>query len=192
MYQTIGPTLLYRWQNFYVIVGSSAAALTGLQFVVIALVAEMRLRNSPAGIDTFSTPTIVYFSTVLLLSAAVCAPWNGLSGIAVLVALSGAAGIVYTGLVVRRAIRQTEYRLVTEDWLWHIAFPLIAHAMLLAAGLVLVPRPTGALFSIAAAVLLLLVVGIHNAWDTVTYFVIHRLQPVQRDGDEEPPQPPLA
>ena len=30
------------WENFYVIVGSSAAALTGLQFVVVTLGAEAR------------------------------------------------------------------------------------------------------------------------------------------------------
>src|SRR5205823_8429588 len=30
------------WENFYVIVGSSAAALTGLQFVVVVLGAEAR------------------------------------------------------------------------------------------------------------------------------------------------------
>jgi hypothetical protein len=190
MYQALAPTLLQRWENFYVIVGSAAAALTGLQFVVIALVAEMRLGNTPAGIDAFSTPTIVHLSTVLLLSAVLCAPWNGLSGIAGLVALCGAAGIGYAGLVVRRALRQTVYRLVIEDWLWHIAFPLTAHAMLLAAGLVLVQRPTGALFAIAAAALLLLVVGIHNAWDTVTYLVIQREQPVQPNGDEARQQPP--
>jgi hypothetical protein len=192
MYEALAPTLLHRWENFYVIVGSAAAALTGLQFVVIVLIAEMRLPNTPAGIDAFSTPTIVHFSTVLLLSAVLCAPWNGLSCIAGLVALFGAAGTGYAGLVVRRTIRQTLYRLVMEDWLWHVTFPLTAHATLLAAGLVLVQRPTGALFAIAAAALLLLVVGIHNAWDTVTYLVIQREQPVQRDGDEERPEPPPA
>jgi hypothetical protein len=34
-------TTLAGWENFYVIVGSSAGALIGLQFVVMALVADM-------------------------------------------------------------------------------------------------------------------------------------------------------
>src|SRR4051812_768692 len=38
--------LLAAWESFYVIVGSSAAALTGLQFVVIALIAETARRSS--------------------------------------------------------------------------------------------------------------------------------------------------
>jgi len=32
---------LSGWENFYVIVGSSAGALIGLQFVVITLIAEI-------------------------------------------------------------------------------------------------------------------------------------------------------
>ncbi len=39
-----GTLPLRAWETFYVIVGSSAAALTGLQFVVIALIAESRVR----------------------------------------------------------------------------------------------------------------------------------------------------
>ena len=34
-------TALNGWENFYVIVGSSAGALIGLQFVVITLISEM-------------------------------------------------------------------------------------------------------------------------------------------------------
>ena len=33
-------TALAAWQNFYVIVGSSAGALIGLQFVVMSLISE--------------------------------------------------------------------------------------------------------------------------------------------------------
>jgi len=44
-------TAIDGWENFYVIVGSSAGALIGLQFVVIALIAEApiaRRIGSPA------------------------------------------------------------------------------------------------------------------------------------------------
>jgi hypothetical protein len=177
--------LLARWVNFYVMVGSSAAALTGLQFVVIALIDEMRPRNVTEGVDAFSTPTVVYFSTVLLLAAILCAPWEGLAAVAALIALCGAAGVVYAGIVTRRALRQTIYRLVLEDWLWHITFPLAAHALLLAAGLSLMRHPGGALYAIAAAAVFLLFIGLHNAWDSVTY--IMTLRPgSRRDGAGRP------
>jgi hypothetical protein len=181
---------LTRWENFYVIVGSAAASLTGLQFVVIALIAQTRLREvKEGGVDAFSTPTIVYFTTVLLLAAVLCAPWDGLSVAAALIAVGGAAGVAYAGFVARRATRQSQYRLVLEDWLWHVVFPLLAHAMLLAAGLALLRRPAGALFTIATAALLLLIVGIHNAWDTVTFVVLNRMEPARRDEDRQDPPP---
>jgi hypothetical protein len=48
---------LAAWESFYVIVGSSAATLTGLQFVVVALLAENRIRSTTREIDAFATPT---------------------------------------------------------------------------------------------------------------------------------------
>ena len=59
------------WQNFYVIIGSSTGALIGLQFVVMALIANLPRRpvEAQAG-HAFATPNIVHFGAVLLLSAA--------------------------------------------------------------------------------------------------------------------------
>jgi hypothetical protein len=63
------------WESFYVIVGSSGAALTGLQFVVIVLGAEARsLRGVDVGV--FGTPTVVHFCAVLLISAILSVPWR--------------------------------------------------------------------------------------------------------------------
>ncbi|MBV9232567.1 MAG: hypothetical protein JO030_00880, partial [Candidatus Eremiobacteraeota bacterium] len=41
MIDVYAPRLLAHWANFYVMIGSSAAALTGLMFVVITLVTNM-------------------------------------------------------------------------------------------------------------------------------------------------------
>ena len=41
-------TALAEWGNFYVIVGSSAGALIGLQFVVIMLIADMPIARADA------------------------------------------------------------------------------------------------------------------------------------------------
>ena len=70
---------LTAWENFYVIVGSSGAALTGLQFVVVALVAESRAQSSHREIAAFGTPTVIHFCAVLLISAILSAPWHALS-----------------------------------------------------------------------------------------------------------------
>jgi hypothetical protein len=79
-------TELAGWANFFVIVGSAAGALIGLQFVVITLVATMPHApgQEQAG-GAYATPTIVHFGSVLLLSAVLSAPWHGVVGASVIV-----------------------------------------------------------------------------------------------------------
>jgi hypothetical protein len=171
------PSPLNAWESFYVIVGSSAAALTGLQFVVITLIAESRERRQQAAsgaISAFGTPTVVHFCAALLVSAILSAPWPSLSSADVVLVASGVAGIAYVLIVNRRAHQQTGYRPVFEDWLWHVALPFVAYLNLLAAALVLQRYVRTALFMVGATALLLLFIGIHNAWDTVTYLVLSR------------------
>ena len=69
---------LVAWESFYIIVGSSAGALTGLQFVVITLTAESSA-GGPPEIAAFGTPTVLHFCAALLVSALLSAPWSALS-----------------------------------------------------------------------------------------------------------------
>jgi hypothetical protein len=165
---------LSDWETFYVIVGSSAAALTGLNFVVIALGAERKSLAGGAEIAAFGTPTMVHFCAVLLLAAIVSAPWHALSSAGRGVVAAGAGGLAYSLLVVRHQRRQTGYDPVLEDWIWHTVLPLIAYAILLIAGLVFGRNPERALFAVGTAALLLLYIGIHNAWDSATYIATRR------------------
>jgi hypothetical protein len=166
-------TALTEWNDFYVIVGSAAGALIGLQFVVITLIA-----NGPVGRDAaragnaFATPCVVHFGVVLLLSAAGSAPWHEVGAVAVLWGLVGLGGVAYAVLVVARRMRaQTAYRPVFYDWLFHVLLPLAAYAVLAGAAFSVHSHERAALFLVAAAALLLLFDGIHNAWDGVTYHV---------------------
>jgi len=170
------------WESFYVIVGSSAAALTGLQFVVIALIAEARTRSTTREIAAFGTPTIVHFCVVLRVAAILNAPWAGIGRAGVAIAACGVAGVVYAMVVVRRTRRQTTYRPVLEDWIWHAILPSVAYAGLLAAGFALPRDPAAFLFVIGAMALLLLFIGIHNAWDAVIYIATERWQGPDESG----------
>lgn len=163
---------MHAWESFYVIVGSSAGALTGLQFVVIALIAESETRSGPREISAFGTPTVVHFCAVLLVAAIISAPWEALSQAALALGALGLAGVGYAVIVIRRTHHQTGYQPEFEDWLWHAALPLCGYAALAVAAIAL-PRSLGSsLFAIGAASLLLLFVGIHNAWDSVTYIAV--------------------
>ena len=163
------------WENFYVIVGSSAGALIGLQFVVITLIAELpAARDVERAGHAFATPTVVHFGTVLLLSAIVSAPWHGIVVPAVAWGIVGINGVAYSITVARRMRTQTAYKPVFEDWLFHFLLPIASYATLAISAYATRSHVGGALFGVGAAALLLLFIGIHNAWDAVTYHVFVR------------------
>jgi len=170
------------WQNFYVIAGSAAGALIGLQFVVLTLLSSLPRKVSMAqGAAVYSTPTIVHFTTVLLLSAVMVMPARGLAAyhtITALIVFAGLAGFAYSLRNARR-MRHAGYRPQFEDWLFYAILPLAAYALLAASALAEFSgqlAESGA-YGVALATILLLVTGIHNAWDTVTYHVFDRNEP---------------
>ena len=161
------------WESFYVILGSSSAALIGLQFVVITLIAERRAhRAEPHTLSAFATPTVVHFGVALLISAVMTAPWPSVAAVGIALASSGIGGVAYGLRVVLRARRQTSYTPVWEDWLWHVVLPVAAYVSVAVAGWLVRSRLTFGPFLVASAALTLLFIGIHNAWDTVTYIVV--------------------
>ncbi|MGD0095190.1 MAG: hypothetical protein ABSB60_01760 [Terracidiphilus sp.] len=174
-------TPLTEWQNFYVVVGSSAGALIGLQFVVIALISGLiRTGTLAQGGQAFSTPAIVHMTAVLFLAAALCAPWHTILPLAVLVGSTGLAGVVYGIVVTLRLKRLALYRPEFEDWLFHAVLPLVAYSALVASAFAARWQLCRSLFCIAAAMLLLLLISIHNAWDSVTFHLFTR-EPEQKD-----------
>jgi hypothetical protein len=165
-----------EWESFYVIVGAAAGALIGVQFVVMTLIAE----SPPARIEeagpAFATPTIVHFSAALLLCAIVRIPWESTAPVAGLWGLVGASGVVYSLVVARRMRTQTSYRPDADDWVYYMAIPLAGYALLMVAAFMAGAHAHEALLAVAAAALVLLFVGIHNAWDAIAYHVFVNLR----------------
>jgi hypothetical protein len=163
---------LASWQNFYVIIGSSAGALTGLQFVVITLIADARITSSMREIRAFGSPTTVQFCVALLISAIASCPWNRLEYAAIALSACGVGGVIYSFSAIRHARKQTGYQPDWEDWMWFGWLPVVVYAALAAVALVLCISVSAGLFSLAGVTLALLFLGIHNSWDTVTYIAI--------------------
>jgi len=162
---------LARWASFYSILGSAAGTLIGLQFVVMTLIAQRpRIPAHEAG-AAFGTPTIVHFSAALLLSALLRAPWPTITVAAAVWGLVGVGGAAYAVIVARRMRKQDVYRPDFEDWLFHLMLPLAAYVSLAASAFAARCLLRGALFGVGGAALLLLFIGIHNAWDAVAYHV---------------------
>jgi hypothetical protein len=165
---------LAEWESFYVIVGAGAGALIGLQFVVMTLIAERPPRRAAEASPAFATPTIVHFGIALLLSALLRAPWQAIAPIATLWSLAGLSGMVYVLIVARRIRVQTAYVPLFEDWLFYAVVPLLAYSVLAFSAFAAFYHPREALFGVGTGALMLLFIGIHNAWDSVAYLVHKR------------------
>jgi hypothetical protein len=170
---------LAEWDSFCVIIGSAAGALIGLQFVVLTLLAQRPLQKGSAETGTVMlTPTIVHFGVTLLVSALLRAPWQTTDVPLALLSIIGIIGAIYVGFVAYRMRSITAYLPVLEDWMFHILLPLLAYSLIVLSSFMGYSYFGEALFGIGAAILLLLFIGIHNAWDNVAYTVfVHDNEP---------------
>ena len=173
--------MLREWETFFFIVGSSAAALTGLQFVVIALGAQFRAVGDAEAVKAFGTPNIVHFCSVLTIAALITVPGHTPATLATPLAALGVGGVIYGITTAHRAGRQTGYKPVFEDWLWHVGCPITTYAALVVTAIAGYRHMTGALYFIAAIAMALLFIGIHNAWDSAVYI---STRPASGDDDE--------
>jgi hypothetical protein len=173
-----GPELpfLSDWQNFYMLIGTAAATLTGLMFVVTTLIAgiDAHLSTLNAAVSAYNTPTVVHFGTVLLLAGILSAPWQTFSSLSLLLGLLGLGMVFYSIIVMRRMRRVPNYQSTLEDWSWYMAFPLLANLLLIVAAFMLPKNPSSALYIVGSAMMLLLLAGIRNAWDMVTFLAVER------------------
>lgn len=171
-------SVLAPWVAFFAMTAASAATLTGLMFVVVTLVSsETRTQDASDGIHTFSTPTVTHFGAALLVSAILAMPWSTLAGPIILLALAGIYGVIHIVRAMVRAGRLTMYSPDAEDWTWYTILPLLAYFVLLAGAIALPLRSGPAMFVLGASDLLLIFIGIRNAWDVVTYIVVTMRQP---------------
>lgn len=166
--------LLAGWDNFYVITGGAAGGLTGLTFVVITLAADAH-RVNPVGVNAFVSPTIVHFGAVLALAAYLSMPRHTVLSLSLGLGLIGLVGLVYIATIAA-AIRRMkgDYTPVLEDWIWNVILPALCYGALLTAALLFSAGSQPCLYGAAAAIMLLMIVGIHNAWDIAVWNSVNK------------------
>jgi len=167
-------TEIAEWDSFYVTIGSAAAALIGLQFIFMSLVASTGRRPGRLAGAAFGTPTIVHFSTVLFLSAVVRAPWKTATPIAIIFGTLGFLGIAYIMFVGSRIRKQKVYEPIMEDWGFYALTPALGYLLLGVSAILTLSHLTEALFGMGAAALILLFVGVRNSWDTASFHVLSK------------------
>lgn len=171
--------MFHDWDNFYLLVGSAAAALIGLLFVVVTLTSSLEKQSASTGASVYMTPTVFHFGVVLVLSGLALAP-----GVAPLatgqgVGFAAVAGMVYAGFVAvwihQKKVSPTPH---WSDFWWYGVAPLVLYLGLAIDGVVLTDGRHGTA-AMAASLMALLLVGVRNAWDLVTF-----LAPRKNGGEQ--------
>jgi hypothetical protein len=166
--------MFHGWENFYIMAGTAAATLAGLLFVVITLSVSLAATPAARGVHAFVTPVLVHFGGVLFLSMVLLAPWPAAWPLGLVLGLHGLAGIVYASFVIRLLRRLDFVSLDARDWIAYAGAPALANVSLLAGAAGLVTEKFFAPYAVAGAVMLLLFVGILDAWDLTLWIVKNR------------------
>ena len=181
--------MLQSWNNYYYMVGSAAAGLIGLLFVVVTLTAGFEATKARRGQALYMTPTVLNFAMVFSISAGLLAPglpmWAAGTVVGLFVVL-GLAGVARACWGIGCAAGKNEAPHWSDFWMYGIT-PGLAYGGLgvaaagLGAGLVWAP------FAMAACLLGLLLASIRNAWDLLTWIAPRksRLAASGQQGDSQ-------
>jgi len=162
---------LEHWHDFYVLLGTAAAALVALLFVAAAVGAGFLTPERSAGRRTYMSPVVFHFAGVLVGSLIALAPSHTTISFGLLAALIGIAGVGYSAFVLTRLLKNPDSDPV--DRFAYGAIPLLAYvAVLAAAGFNLKGSEIG-LELYAASLVVVLIVNIRNAWDLTIAMVHH-------------------
>jgi hypothetical protein len=162
------PKLLEAWHDFYLVVGTGAAALTGLLFVIVSLGPRVVAPQANKGVRGFVSPIATHFTTVLVASSIMLVPGLPPSVLGGFLLGGGCGGIVYTAWTRVHQLWRAN-NLSVLDWIWFAAMPVLCFALIAAAGALITMGVAIGLYVIAGSTLLLTVVAIRNAWDIVLW-----------------------
>jgi hypothetical protein len=157
------------WENFYLMIGSAAAGLIGLLFVVATLTGGLGADKAAMGARVYLTPTVSHFAVVLAAAAITAAPHLTPWATGGLLAVAGLWGLGYSANVARMLhARQGPTAPHWTDFWCYGCFPGTLYLVQIAAAGALAMRVFWGQDALAAAMLALLLLTIRNAWDLVT------------------------
>ncbi len=168
--------VMAEWHDFFVLLGTAAGTLVGLLFVAATVSSGVFSLERRAPLRMFLSATVVHFSSVLAASLIMLLPLTSWLLLGVIVLLCALVGLGYSVLTVRDVVRDGLITNVDwEDRTWYGVLPFLTYVAELVTGIALTCGIAAGCAVLAACMGLLLVAGIHNAWD-ITVWTISRRQ----------------
>lgn len=159
------------WQTFFQLIGSSAAALIGLLFIVATFTTRREGEDVAVGVRLFLTPTVFHLSMVLVMSAVALAPPLLPRSAVILVGALGS--VIYSGAVALRLLRFDGVAHWSDVWFYGFAPAALSLGLAASAGVAWSGDGRG-VTGLAVLLLGLLGAAIRNGWDLVTWLAPRR------------------
>jgi len=160
--------MLTPWHEFYGLLGTASATLVALMFVAVSVAVGLLSSERTTATRIYMSPIILHYASVLFVSLVALVPALGDHMLGCIIGLSGVVGLAYSIVVSVRLFRDSKSEFV--DRFAYGAWPFVAYAGTVAGGLLIADSERWGPDVLAAAMLLLLLVNVRNAWDlTVTF-----------------------
>ena len=159
------------WSQFYFLVGSAAAGLTGLMFIAVTFGSRLITEEKLPYVEAFFSPMSYHFIQVFILCAVALMPVTGARELGATIVLTTAlrsGQLVHTYRLTRAASKESS-DIELSDWLLGLILPASVYASLITAGVFywLGAKAAPALF--AVSLLCLLVVALQRAWEMLLW-----------------------
>ena len=162
------------WHEFYMLLGTASATMVALLFVAASVASGVFSTDRPAALRMFLSASVVHFGGILAVCLLVLAPLHSWEPFGALVFGCGAFGLGYYILTWIGAVRDGLSKAIgLDDRCWYAVFPVIGYLCEAGSGIALIVHCNDGAMALAGTMVILLIVGIHNAWD-ITIWTITR------------------
>jgi len=174
---------LHDWQNFYMLTGAAAATLIGLLFVAISIGTNLPMNRVADALQTFVTPTLIYYFQVLVASCLAVTPLQSQFVFGGALAMLGCINIVLALKVFWRIrVIHTNDKIDFGHSIWHFLLPLAVGQLFTATAIGFFLDEPLATICFSITDLLCLTIGLHNTW-TLTIWLALRSQQSQLESN---------
>ena len=172
--------MLADWHEFYGLLGTAAAALLSLLFVVASIGASAMTADTAGGTRTFMSPVAFHYANVLFLGLVALIPVQTWESFGLTIGVAAAGSIIYSLVILLRVLRDSRADMV--DNFAYGAVPAVCYAAGLVSSILILKESAVGLNVLAGAALALFVVNIRNAWDLMLSMARRSATLQRKDG----------
>ncbi len=168
---TLADTLT-RWHDFYTLLGAASATLVGLLFVAATVGSGAFTTGRRAASRMFLSASVIHFSSLLIACLIVLVPGQRWISLGAMIVVCGCFGLGYYGLTWLDSVRDGLHaRIEWDDRIWYMILPSVGYVCETASGVALALQWRLGCDALALSLGMLLVIGLHNAWDITLWSI---------------------